>query len=35
VTCNEGYDPSSANITCLMTGSWENVSCTAKGNSEI
>ncbi|XP_060590279.1 sushi, von Willebrand factor type A, EGF and pentraxin domain-containing protein 1-like isoform X2 [Ruditapes philippinarum] len=30
VTCNEGYAPSSANITCLMTGSWENVSCTVK-----
>ncbi|XP_060590287.1 uncharacterized protein LOC132745390 [Ruditapes philippinarum] len=31
VTCNEGYAPSSANIICLMTGSWETVSCSAKG----
>jgi hypothetical protein len=33
VTCNKGYYPSSPTITCQMTGSWETVSCVAKGNS--
>ncbi|XP_053389038.1 low-density lipoprotein receptor-related protein 2-like, partial [Mercenaria mercenaria] len=28
VTCNEGYSPSKHNITCLITGSWDTVSCT-------
>ncbi|XP_045162277.2 uncharacterized protein LOC123527074 isoform X2 [Mercenaria mercenaria] len=30
VTCNEGYIPSKQTVTCLTTGSWETVSCTAK-----
>ncbi|XP_053381189.1 uncharacterized protein LOC123561349 [Mercenaria mercenaria] len=30
VTCNEGYIPSEQTVTCLTTGSWEPVLCTAK-----
>ena len=31
VSCNTGYEPTTPQITCTTSGTWENASCNARG----